>query len=124
VSKTPLALARVHVGEGIFYSRKSFNANIEDNLLILTKPEYEKTGGRFITYSKPEQLFPGIWLTGPIPRKYPEKNWGTRGTVRTPTGTVGDTVPEDEALIFDTDKGLVALLGCGHAGVINTLDYA
>jgi 7,8-dihydropterin-6-yl-methyl-4-(beta-D-ribofuranosyl)aminobenzene 5'-phosphate synthase len=124
VAKTPLALARVHVGEGIFYSRASFNPNIEDNLLILIKPEYEKTGGAFITYEKPKQLFPGVWLTGPIPRKYPEKNWGTRGTVKTPAGVVQDNVPEDQALIIDTDQGLVALLGCGHAGVVNTLDYA
>jgi len=124
VDKTPLALSRIHVGEGIFYSRSSFNPNIEDNLLILIKPEYEKTGGAFITYNKPKQLFPGIWLTGPIPRKYPEKNWGTKGTVKTPAGIVPDNVPEDQALIIDTDQGLVALLGCGHAGVVNTLDYA
>jgi 7,8-dihydropterin-6-yl-methyl-4-(beta-D-ribofuranosyl)aminobenzene 5'-phosphate synthase len=26
-------------------------------------------------------------------------------------------------LVFQTDKGLVYLFGCGHAGVINTLDY-
>lgn len=124
VAKTPAALSRVHVGEGIFYSRASFNAGIEDNLLRLLKPEYEKTGGVFVTYSQPKQLFPGVWLTGPIPRKYPEKNWGTKGTVQTPGGVVEDNVPEDQALIFNTDQGLVALLGCGHAGIVNTLDYA
>ena len=26
--------------------------------------------------------------------------------------------------IVDTDKGLVLISGCGHAGVINTIDYA
>jgi len=124
VDKTPHALSRVHVGEGIFSHRTSFNPNIEDNPLILIKPEYEKTGGVFIVYDKPTQLFPGVWLTGPIPRKYPEKNWGTNGKVQTLAGMVDDTIPEDQALIIDTDKGLVALLGCGHAGVVNTLDYA
>ena len=69
-------------------------------------------------------MFPGVWLTGPIPRKYPEKNWGTHGKVQTPAGTVDDNIPEDQALIIDTENGLVALLGCGHAGVVNTLDYA
>jgi 7,8-dihydropterin-6-yl-methyl-4-(beta-D-ribofuranosyl)aminobenzene 5'-phosphate synthase len=33
-------------------------------------------------------------------------------------------VPEDQSLIFDTDRGLVLLAGCGHAGMINTGDYA
>ncbi|MGO8698975.1 MAG: hypothetical protein ACLQVY_14770 [Limisphaerales bacterium] len=34
-----------------------------------------------------------------------------------------DPLLDDQALFFDTPKGLVVLLGCGHAGVVNTLDY-
>ena len=30
---------------------------------------------------------------------------------------------DDQALILDTKKGLVVLLGCSHRGVINTLDH-
>jgi len=37
---------------------------------------------------------------------------------------VEDTVPEDSSLIFDTERGFILLSGCGHAGIINTLDYA
>jgi len=28
------------------------------------------------------------------------------------------------SLVFDTEKGLVVLSGCGHAGLINTLEHA
>ncbi len=35
-----------------------------------------------------------------------------------------DTIPEDMSLVIDTDRGLVVITGCGHAGVINILDYA
>jgi 7,8-dihydropterin-6-yl-methyl-4-(beta-D-ribofuranosyl)aminobenzene 5'-phosphate synthase len=35
-----------------------------------------------------------------------------------------DPVPEDSALVFDTERGLVVLTGCGHAGLINTLEQA
>ena len=34
-----------------------------------------------------------------------------------------DTLADDQALILDTEKGLVVLLGCSHRGVINTLTH-
>ena len=37
---------------------------------------------------------------------------------------VEDTIPEDMSLVIDTDRGLVVISGCGHAGIINTLEYA
>ena len=77
------------------------------------KADYEAAGGSFIEYDQPREMFPGVWLTGPVPRKYPEKNYGG-----------DDILPEDQSLIIDTDKGLVLISGCGHAGVINTIDYA
>jgi 7,8-dihydropterin-6-yl-methyl-4-(beta-D-ribofuranosyl)aminobenzene 5'-phosphate synthase len=94
----------------------------ETNPMILLKPQYEQTGGTFVTHDRPASLYPGVWLTGPVPRKYPERNWSGSGTVKTATGTVEDNVPEDMALVFDTDDGLVVLTGCGHAGVVNLID--
>jgi 7,8-dihydropterin-6-yl-methyl-4-(beta-D-ribofuranosyl)aminobenzene 5'-phosphate synthase len=45
--------------------------------------------------------------------------------VRLADGTTAeDNIPEDQSLVIDTDKGLVVISGCGHAGVINTLEYA
>jgi 7,8-dihydropterin-6-yl-methyl-4-(beta-D-ribofuranosyl)aminobenzene 5'-phosphate synthase len=122
--RAPAALARVHVGDGIFYRRTTFNKGIDDNPALRLKPEFEREGGSFIVHDKPAQLYPGVWLTGPVPRKYPERNWSGSGRVLTPAGWVEDNVPEDEALVFDTARGLVVLVGCGHAGIINTLDYA
>jgi 7,8-dihydropterin-6-yl-methyl-4-(beta-D-ribofuranosyl)aminobenzene 5'-phosphate synthase len=34
-----------------------------------------------------------------------------------------DTLADDRAMILDTAKGLVVLLGCSHRGVINTLNH-
>lgn len=123
-AKTPAALATVHVGEGIFYPRSSEGLRVDTNPIELLKPEYEKSGGVFVVHDKPVQLYPGVWLTGPVPRKYPEHNWSGSGKVTTPAGVVEDNIPEDMALIFDTDEGLVVLTGCGHAGVINIITYA
>ncbi len=124
VAKTPAALARTHVGEGMFYARNSGVPRVEGNPMIAIKGAYEETGGAFVVHVKPVQLFPGVWLTGPVPRKYPERNWSGRGQMTTPAGVVEDNSPEDAALVFDTERGLVVLAGCGHAGVVNTIDYA
>jgi 7,8-dihydropterin-6-yl-methyl-4-(beta-D-ribofuranosyl)aminobenzene 5'-phosphate synthase len=35
-----------------------------------------------------------------------------------------DTMPEDQALVIRTAKGLVVITGCAHAGVVNTALYA
>jgi 7,8-dihydropterin-6-yl-methyl-4-(beta-D-ribofuranosyl)aminobenzene 5'-phosphate synthase len=92
--------------------------------MTMIKTEYEQSGGEFVVHDKPVQLYPGVWLTGPVPRKYPERNWSGTGTVKTPAGVMEDNLPEDMALLFNTDRGLVVLTGCGHAGVINIIDYA
>ena len=122
--KTPEALSRTHVGEGIFYPRFSEEMRVETNPIMLIKPQYEASGGVFVVHDKPVQLYPGVWLTGPVPRKYPEHNSSGSGKVTTPAGVVEDNIPEDMALVFDTDQGLVVLTGCGHAGVVNIIDYA
>jgi 7,8-dihydropterin-6-yl-methyl-4-(beta-D-ribofuranosyl)aminobenzene 5'-phosphate synthase len=121
LKKNPAALSIAHVARGIFYSRPS--AHGEDNDMIVIRKEYEATGGKFIEHDGPVVLFPGAWLTGPIPRKYPERNWSVSGKVQTPEGLVEDTIPEDQSLVLNTAQGLVVITGCGHAGIINILTF-
>jgi 7,8-dihydropterin-6-yl-methyl-4-(beta-D-ribofuranosyl)aminobenzene 5'-phosphate synthase len=121
----PGALARAHVGAGIFQSRTDRSGAREVNTMIATKADYESAGGTFIEYTEAREMFPGVWLTGPVPRKYPEKNWSPGRLLRTADGkTTEDNLPEDQSLVIVTDKGLVLISGCGHAGVVNTLEYA
>jgi 7,8-dihydropterin-6-yl-methyl-4-(beta-D-ribofuranosyl)aminobenzene 5'-phosphate synthase len=119
----PRAMSRVHVGAGVFEPR--LNAAGEDqNGLRLIKSEYLATGGVFVIHDKPTELFPGMWLTGPVPRPNAEKNWTPGLSLATPKGLVEDNVPEDSALLFDTDQGMVILTGCAHAGIVNITEYA
>jgi 7,8-dihydropterin-6-yl-methyl-4-(beta-D-ribofuranosyl)aminobenzene 5'-phosphate synthase len=117
------ALARVHVGRGLFWSRPGAKGG-EENSVLAARPDLEAAGVRFVEHAAPVELAPGIWLTGPVPRVHPERNWSGVGRVRTPDGLVEDTIPEDQSLVFDTDRGLVLLVGCGHAGIVNTAEYA
>ena len=122
-AQNPAALSRAYVAPGIFWSRPDGHGG-EGNTTIAARREYEALGGTVVENAKPAELFPGVWLTGPVPRVYPERNWSVTGNVVTPTGAVEDNIPEDQALVFDTDRGLVMLTGCGHAGIVNILDYA
>jgi 7,8-dihydropterin-6-yl-methyl-4-(beta-D-ribofuranosyl)aminobenzene 5'-phosphate synthase len=119
----PSALSRVHVAKGIFYSRPSPKGG-EDNQMIAIRKDYEATGGIFVEHEQAAEIFPGAWLTGPVPRPYPERNWSVSGKVLTPAGLIEDTIPEDQSLVLNTPQGLVLLSGCGHAGVVNTLTFA
>ncbi len=131
--KNPKALRHAHVAPGMFYSRPTLDFSKttsgartkEGNTMIATKAAYEAAGGRFVEHAGPVQLYPGIWLTGPIPRKYPERNWSGNGRLKTPAGVdAEDNVPEDMTLVIETAKGLVVVAGCSHAGIVNILDYA
>lgn len=125
LAKHPNALARTHVAEGFFDSRSGTPPRVELNQMIRVRPEYEQTGGKFLVHAGPVRLQPGVWLTGPVPRKYPERNWSGNTRVTTAAGaSVEDTVADDMALVIDTAQGLVVVTGCGHAGVINILEHA
>jgi 7,8-dihydropterin-6-yl-methyl-4-(beta-D-ribofuranosyl)aminobenzene 5'-phosphate synthase len=112
----PKALAQVHVAEGFFLPQVGDGPR---NGLNHDKAAFEATGGRFIVHQGPYELAPGVWLTGPVPRHTQEHNYPPSLRVQTSSGTVADTVPEDQAMVFETADGPVILTGCGHAGIVN-----
>uniref|UniRef100_Q021B4 Beta-lactamase domain protein n=1 Tax=Solibacter usitatus (strain Ellin6076) TaxID=234267 RepID=Q021B4_SOLUE len=118
--QNPAALAQAHGATGIFYSRP-MPGGAEGNPMIAIRPQYQASGGSFVEHAGPFELVPGVWLTGPIARKFPERNWGGSGKVRTPAGLVEDTVPDDQSVVVNTVDGLVVITGCGHAGIVNIL---
>jgi len=121
---SPAAMSRIHVAPGIFLSRRHPGSEEEGNPTIAVKSAMEKTGAVFVVHQKPEEIFPGVWLTGPIPRPNPERYWGPPASIVTGNGLVADSIPEDMSLLVNTDKGFIVLAGCGHAGTINTVEYA
>ena len=119
----PKAFSRVHVAARIFEPRLDA-AGKDQNGLRDIRVEYLATGGTFIVHDKPTELLPGLWLTGPVPRPNPEKNWSPGLSLSSANGLVEDNVPEDSALVISTEEGTVILTGCGHAGIINIAEYA
>lgn len=125
IAASRTALGRTHVGAGIFRPRFGGPPNVDINPMGRIKTDYEATGGRFVEHAAATELFPGVWLTGPVPRKYPERNWSGRARVKESNGElVEDTIVDDMALAIDTAAGLVIVTGCGHAGVVNIVEHA
>lgn len=70
----------------------------------------------------PTEVLRGFFVTGEIPRATDFENDGGF-FVLDAAGTRPDPIPDDQALFFDTQEGVVVLLGCAHAGVVNTLRH-
>jgi len=123
IAQNPDALSKAYVGKGIFAPRRRPSGQLLDFIPNLRR-DYEASGAHFTEIDHPTEVWNGIWLTGPVPRKYPERNWSGSVQIDTGDGWKEDNLPEDMSLVFNTDQGLVVLSGCGHSGIINTLDYA
>jgi 7,8-dihydropterin-6-yl-methyl-4-(beta-D-ribofuranosyl)aminobenzene 5'-phosphate synthase len=121
-ARSAAALQTMYAGRGLFWPRVGTDGRVDDRMTEV-RGAYEASGGRVVEVTKPMRLQSGVWLTGIVPRVHPERNWSGTGKVRGDAGDVEDTVPEDMALVVQTSQGLVILFGCGHAGVINTLEH-
>lgn len=118
----PSSFSKAHVGRGIFYSRP--RKQVGDHYLLENKDQLNKLGVAFIAHEKPTKIAPKVWTTGFVPRVHNEKNWSKLGIIIDDKGNKKeDTIPEDQSLFFDTKKGIVLVSGCGHAGLVNTLEH-
>jgi 7,8-dihydropterin-6-yl-methyl-4-(beta-D-ribofuranosyl)aminobenzene 5'-phosphate synthase len=101
----------------------------------------EKDGhknGSTVSEEDAQRLFPvslsaePVWITedlvflGEIPRRFPfEEGDSAKRVIRNPDGkTEDDELPDDTALSFRSDSGLVIITGCSHAGICNITEYA
>ena len=121
-AKNPAAMSRVHVAKGMFADRRDGDEPLQS--VAAQKRDFEATGGKFIVHDGVAEIFPGVWLTGPVPRPHHERNWSGGRRIAKNGEWVEDTIPESQSLVIDTDRGLVVISGCGHAGIVNTVEYA
>jgi 7,8-dihydropterin-6-yl-methyl-4-(beta-D-ribofuranosyl)aminobenzene 5'-phosphate synthase len=115
----PSSFAQVYIATG-FFTPKLLNG--QTPMKSFDSSSYVRSGGTFTVISSFHELLPGIYLTGPVPRIHDEENYPKTTMVKTAGGTKVDIVEEDMSLVINTSKGLVLLSGCGHAGIVNTLE--
>jgi len=82
----------------------------------------EGVGATFNLGSTFREILPGLSLTGEVPRVTPFET-GDQGLYCDCSGQELDSTPDDQSLVIETAKGLVILLGCCHAGLVNTIEH-
>ncbi len=85
----------------------------------------ESLGAVFKLGDQLVEVGPGVYLTGQIPRKSSFEKNDLNMTLISHNGRRihPDPVEDDLSMVLDTDKGLVIVLGCAHAGMVNILNY-
>lgn len=87
--------------------------------------DIKEAGGQIIETTEPKEITPGVITSGEIERTNPFEKITWREIAIVKGKQVRDKVPEDQALFINIKKhGLLAVVGCAHAGIINTLDHA
>jgi 7,8-dihydropterin-6-yl-methyl-4-(beta-D-ribofuranosyl)aminobenzene 5'-phosphate synthase len=71
---------------------------------------------------EPTEILPGLFASGPIPRRHGFEDCGGPFYCDAHKHEE-DLLPDDQALYALLPEGVVVLLGCCHAGVVNTLEY-
>jgi 7,8-dihydropterin-6-yl-methyl-4-(beta-D-ribofuranosyl)aminobenzene 5'-phosphate synthase len=117
--------ARIYVHPAIFDEKFHTKSTTEQvNVLRERRAAIEAKHGVFDLSAEPREIRPGFVLTGSIPRphdrdqKLPDGNQMRQGSA-----LVTDTIPDEQSLVINTRDGLIVVTGCGHAGVVNTVEY-
>ena len=85
----------------------------------------ESLGARFRLHTEMMEVGPGIYLTGEVPRTSDFEKGDANMTLISEEGRQvhPDPLLDDLSMVVETDKGLIIVLGCAHAGVLNILDH-
>lgn len=84
----------------------------------------EKAGAQFNFTKKIQVMGEGIFLSGRIPRVHKWEQDGGNFFIKKGRSFVPDNIEDDQAVYLNSRAGLVIITGCGHAGIINTVEHA
>jgi len=76
---------------------------------------------KVVEHREPVEVAKNIYALGEIPRRHADVGIGK---ILREGRLVDDKIMDDQSLAVKTDKGVVLILGCCHAGIRNTVEYA
>jgi len=72
---------------------------------------------------EPQEILPGLWFSGQVPRQTEYELGDTRFVAACAGELHKDCVLDDGSLYYASDRGLVVISGCAHAGLVNTVRH-
>lgn len=111
---------------GIFEARYWTAGDAEIFIGIPFRREYlASLGAQFRLGTELVAVGPGVYLTGEIPRTSSFEKGDANMAVCGADGRrqQPDPIWDDLSMIIDSDRGLILVLGCAHAGLINIIRY-
>jgi len=111
---------------GMFFDRFWIKDGVKRYIGIpYRRPFLESLGAQFQLNKEMVTVGPGIYLTGEIPRSTAFEKNDANMSVHPPMGEPihPDPIQDDLSLVIDSDKGLIIILGCAHAGMVNIIHY-
>ena len=116
----------IYAHPDLFSEHYSKNSGKMHNIGIpWPQEELEKLGADFKFSATPCEVTPDLLLSGEVPRISKVETGDPNLLSRSEQGEqITDPLCDDLSLFINSDKGLVILLGCAHAGLLNIIDHA
>ncbi|MFC1876885.1 MBL fold metallo-hydrolase [Thermodesulfobacteriota bacterium] len=106
------------------YTKRPYEAHHAFIGIPFKRELLELYGANFILSKEPYQISENIWTSGEISIVTDFESIEPIFFKKTNDTYTPDSIPDDLALILNSPKGLVIILGCGHRGMINTIYHA
>lgn len=107
----------------IFLERISSREGQEKQTGVPARQDAVEKRSQVVLTTEPFEIGGGITVTGRIPRLNAYEKGNPKMLIRQGGELVTDVFIDDRSLVLEAEDGLVVLLGCCHAGLINTLTY-
>lgn len=108
---------------GIFLERVSKREGVTKRTGVPVERPRVEARARLALTTEIYTIGTGIHVTGRIPRLNQFEVANPRMLINQDEQLTPDEFLDDRSLILETEEGLVLLLGCCHAGLVNTLTY-
>lgn len=103
----------------------SHGGSLRDISIAWNRKELEVLGADFQLSKDPVKIAENIFLSGRVPRISRHETGDPRLLIEIDQGQQAcDPLEDDLSLFLRADQGLVLVLGCAHAGLINIIDHA